>query len=94
MGSLDRQNQILAKLAENITKERDEKVSYEAKEIENKIKQLEFETQAKHQQLFSQNIFETLSNNYNSKWNQSGFWKWKARAKFSKVMTKIYIQIL
>jgi len=67
MQSLDRQNQMLAQLAGNIGKERDEKLAMEAKEIENKIRLLEFETQAKQHQLFSQNIFENLSKNYNRK---------------------------
>ncbi len=66
MQSLDRQNQMLAQLAGNIGKEKDEKLALEAKEIENKIKLLEFETQAKQHQLFSQNVFENLSKNYNS----------------------------
>lgn len=73
MQSLDKQNQILAKLASNIGKERDDKITQEAKEIEYRIKQLEFETQAKQHQLFSQNLFDNLSTNYNSNLNSTYF---------------------
>jgi hypothetical protein len=67
MASLEKQNAIISKLAGSIGRERDEKISTEAKEIEERIKQLEFETQAKQHQLFSQNIFDNLATNYNSK---------------------------
>ena len=66
MSSLEKQNQILAELTGSINKDRDYKVIQEAKEIENKIRQLEFESQAKQHQLFSQNTFDALSQNYNS----------------------------
>lgn len=66
MASLEKQNQILSDLTGSINKDRDSKVTYEAKEIENKIKQLEFESQAKQYQLFNHNILDALSKNYNS----------------------------
>jgi len=67
MSSLEKQNQILAELTGSINKDRDYRVVQEAKEIENKIKQLEFESQAKQHQLYNQNTLDILSQNYNSK---------------------------
>lgn len=66
MASLEKQNQILSDLTGSINKDRDTKVVQEAKEIENKIKQMEFESQAKQYQLFNHNILDALSKNYNS----------------------------
>lgn len=66
MASLEKQNMILAELTGSINKDRDYKMTQEAKEIENKIRQLEFESQAKQYQLLSQNTADSLSKNYNS----------------------------
>ncbi len=72
MSSLEKQNQILAELTGSINKDRDYRVVQEAKEIENKIKQLEFESQAKQHQLYNQNTLDILSQNYNSKRIEKG----------------------
>jgi hypothetical protein len=40
MASLEKQNAIISKLASNIGRERDQKISYEAKEIEERITEL------------------------------------------------------
>ena len=66
MASLEKQNQILAGLTNNINLEKDYKSLQEAKEIENKIKQLELESQAKQYQMFTQDNMDVLGKNYNS----------------------------
>jgi hypothetical protein len=65
MASLEKQNQILARLAGNIGKERDGKTSLEAIDLENKIKKMEMEAQLKEHQLFKQSNLEALTGNYN-----------------------------
>lgn len=68
MASLEKQNMILSELTSSIHRDRENKVLQESKEIEYRIKQLEYENnQGRPNGLFNQNMYGSgpMGNNYN-----------------------------
>ena len=66
MASLEKQNMILSELTSSIQRDRENKVLQESKEIEYRIKQLEYENnQMRPNGLLNQNMYGPMGNNYN-----------------------------
>lgn len=68
MASLEKQNMILSELTGSIQRDRENKVLQESREIEYRIKQLEYESnQFRPNGLLGQNMYGSMGNNFNGK---------------------------